>query len=250
MNCQHFCVLLVFCIGKKAAHKQHRAKKRLKTIAGVLVRELSHKLAGQSLAKYTEELVLVKRVLLQNRKTMDKINSLHEPQVACIAKGKQHKKYEFVSKVSIAMTKITGLIGGQLPTTVFADRGYRGREAVQGVKILIPSASSKPATVEEKELTRKNFGRRSAIEPVIGHLKSDFRLARNYLKGAIGDVLNLLLAATGFNLRKWMRALSLCLFWGLHRIFSGLFAEREGFPAVCGDSAMSSLWMTMYLFGK
>ena len=243
-----------FCNGKKAAHKQRRAKKRLKTIAGILVRELSRKLTGTIICNYSEELALFKQVLFQDRKTKNKVYSLHEPQVACIAKGKLHKKYEFGSKVSIAMTKMTGIIvgvahflgnpydgdtldntlnsikstTGQLPTTVFTDRGYRGRETVQGVKVSIPSSPSKTATAEEKDLVRKNFGRRSAIEPVIGHLKSDFRLARNYLKGAIGDVLNLILAATAFNLRKWMRALPLCLFLGLQGLFTEVFAERGG----------------------
>ena len=50
----------------------------------------------------------------------------------------------------------------------------------------------------------KQLRRRAAIEPIIGHLKSDFRMARNYLKGAIGDHLNVLLAATAFNLKKWL----------------------------------------------
>jgi Transposase DDE domain. len=191
------------------------------------------------------------RVLQQNQKSRHKIYSLHEPQVACIAKGKQHKKYEFGSKVSLAMTKQSGvLVGvahfwgnpydgdtldktldsirsttGQLPATIFADRGYRGRNTVQGVTVSLPKAPCKTATAPQKRLARKNFGRRSAIEPVIGHLKSDFRLARNYLKGAVGDVMNLLLAATAFNLRKWMRGLPVCLFFAFLSVLRVNYAD-------------------------
>jgi len=57
---------------------------------------------------------------------------------------------------------------------------------------------------------RKRFQRRAAIEPVIGHLKSDHRLNRNFLKGFAGDQINLLMAAAAFNFKKWMREL---YFW-------------------------------------
>ena len=70
-------------------------------------------------------------------------------------------------------------------------------------------ASPSPNVSEyAKRKARKDFGRRSVIEPVIGHLKSDFRLARNYLKGTIGDAINLLMAATAFNCAKWMKAVA------------------------------------------
>jgi IS5 family transposase len=46
--------------------------------------------------------------------------------------------------------------------------------------------------------------RRAAIEPIIGHLKSDFRLSRNLLKGQVGDEINVLMAASAWNLRKWL----------------------------------------------
>ena len=72
----------------------------------------------------------------------------------------------------------------------------------------LPKAPTSKTSAYDKRQARKNFGRRSAIEPVIGHLKSSFRLARNYLKGAIGDAINLLLAAAAFNIRKWLNALA------------------------------------------
>ena len=70
--------------------------------------------------------------------------------------------------------------------------------------ISIPGKPLKRDTKYQKEQKRKKFRRRAAIEPIIGHLKSDHRLSRNYLKGFIGDEINLLLAAAAFNLKKWM----------------------------------------------
>ncbi len=71
--------------------------------------------------------------------------------------------------------------------------------------ISIPGTVLKRDTKKELEVKREKFRRRAAIEPVIGHLKSDHRMARNYLKGFAGDEINLLLAASAFNLKKWMR---------------------------------------------
>ena len=79
-------------------------------------------------------------------------------------------------------------------------------------EISIPGTVLKRDTREEKEIKREKFRRRAAIEPVIGHLKSDHRMARNYLKGFKGDEINLLLAATAFNLKKWMRIYFYVLF--------------------------------------
>ena len=78
--------------------------------------------------------------------------------------------------------------------------------------ISIPGTVLKRDTKEELEVKRKKFRRRAAIEPVIGHLKSDHRMAINYLKGFAGDEINLLLAASAFNLKKWMRIHFFALF--------------------------------------
>ncbi len=71
-------------------------------------------------------------------------------------------------------------------------------------QISIPGTVLKRDTKKQLEAKRIKFRRRAAIEPVIGHLKSDYRMARNYLKGFKGDEINLLLAASAFNLKKWM----------------------------------------------
>jgi IS5 family transposase len=92
---------------------------------------------------------------------------------------------------------------------------------------VLPEAPSSNASEYAKRKARKNFGRRSAIEPVIGHLKNHFRLARNYLKGTIGDAINLLLAAAAFNIKKWLNALAQgLLFWLL--FLYGLICQKEG----------------------
>jgi len=66
------------------------------------------------------------------------------------------------------------------------------------------------------------FKRRAAIEPVIGHMKQDNRMERNYLKGTDGDKMNAILAACGFNLRKLLRAFIWLLFKELERLRSSL----------------------------
>ncbi len=97
--------------------------------------------------------------------------------------------------------------GARQPRSV-CDRGYRGRSCVNGTQIILPKKALKKDTRYQKDKKRKQCRRRAAIEPIIGHLKSDFRLARNYLKGVVGDHINLLMAACAWNLNKWLIAIS------------------------------------------
>jgi len=117
-------------------------------------------------------------------------------------------------------------VRGKVPETSFCDRGFRGRKQVAGTSIAIPGAAPSDASEYDKRKARKNFGRRSAIEPVIGHLKHDFRLARNYLKGTLGDAINLLLAAAAFNMKKWMNALAHGLLFAL-LFLCGLCRQKD-----------------------
>jgi transposase, IS5 family len=217
------------------------AQRRLKTIAGRLVRELERKLPASTLARYSEELKLFQQILDQKKDSKNKIYSIHEPQVYCISKGKEHKKYEYGSKVSIVVTKNSGIIVGAVnfsknyydghtlpealkqtkelvgkrPDVAICDRGYKGNKFIDGTQIVIPKNPGKRASTYERQKARKRFRKRAGIEPIIGHLKSDFKLIRNYLKGSVGDSINLMLAATAFNLRKLLRQLldSLLLFF-------------------------------------
>lgn len=219
---------------RKAAH---RALRKMKVIAGRLIRELERKLPVVVCAEQGGNFALYRRVLKQQPADRDKIYSLHEPQVYCLSKGKEHKKYEFGSKASVVMTKTAGVIVGAVahaenlydgdalrpalqqtkaltgrqPAKAIVDRGYRGRKAVDGTEVLLPG---KPKPGQSKSVSAKmraRFRRRAAIEPVISHLKHQYRLARCFLKGFVGDQVNLLLAAAAWNLKKWLRAAA--LFW-------------------------------------
>lgn len=217
---------------RKAAH---RALKKMKVIAGRLIRELERKLPTEVREEQWEHFALYRRVLRQQHSDRNKIYSLHEPQVYCLAKGKEHKGYEFGSKASVVMTKTAGVIvgavaheenlydgdalrpaleqtksiTGQQPAKAIVDRGYRGRKEVDGTEVLLPG---KPKPGQSKSVSAKMracFRRRAAIEPVISHLKHQYRLARCFLKGLVGDQVNLLLAAAAWNLKKWLRAVAL-----------------------------------------
>ena len=113
---------------------------------------------------------------------------------------------------------------GSTPETAFCDRGYRGKPAVGTTKIILPSAPKPTDSEDARKEARKDFGRRSAIEPVIGHLKSDFRMRRNYLKGALGDSLNLLLAVAAFNFHKWVVALASMAVFCVKMVSEAIFA--------------------------
>jgi len=228
--------LRVIRFGKRR-HEQKKvaaAIRRIKTMANALLRDVMRKLPEKSLAMRHEELEHYRRAINQERQDKNKIYSLHEPDVLCISKGKEHKKYEFGAKAAITMTKTGGIIVGAksfstnvydgdtlsevlsqikavrglAPEKAYCDRGFRGRKQVGETAIVLPGTPPSGASDYSKRKARKNFGRRSAIEPVIGHLKNNFRMARNYLKGTIGDTINLLLAATAFNCKKWLNALA------------------------------------------
>ncbi len=211
----------------KNKKKAYRADRKIKTIAGRLVRELERKLVA---GRYALELDLFKKVLAQKKQDSNKIYSLHEPEVQCISKGKEHKKYEFGSKVSITVTQNSGVIIGALNFSknlydghtleaameqqqrlsghvlkeVFVDRGYRGIKEVKGTVVHSPKAFSKKITRYRQRQLRKGFSRRAAIEPKIGHLKNDHRLNRNYYKGITGDNINVMLAAAAMNFKRMM----------------------------------------------
>ncbi len=224
----------------KKIKKAKASIKRLRTIVGILIRDISRILQPEQLVNYQEKFDLFDKVRNQQIKDSNKVLSLHESHVYAITKGKDHKKYEYGTKASIVATKDSGVIVGvvahnknehdsktleaaitsanQTRTTpikeAICDRGYRGIKEVLGTTISIPGTPLKRDSEYQKQNKREKFKRRAAIEPIIGHLKSDFRLARNYLKGFIGDQINLLLAATAWNLKKWMNIYFFALFSG------------------------------------
>ena len=223
----------------KRKKKANRAQRKLKTIAGRVVRELMKKLPEEILKKYQEELLLYQEILNQKKHDKNKIYSIHKPFTACIAKGKAHKQYEFGNKVGIVINPknlvvlavqsyegnphdsrtIEPLLNqmqknlNYLPEEVIYDRGGRGRTNINGVTISTPKPPSKRDSRYIKLKKRKKFRRRAAIEPVIGHLKKDFRMEQNYLSGTNSPVINAMLAATGWNLKKLMEKLKKEFLW-------------------------------------
>ena len=84
---------------------------------------------------------------------------------------------------------------GKTFDSVLVDKGYRGRKNVGATNMVVPGKISKKLSAYHRRKQRTRNGRRAAIEPVIGHLKSDYRMPQCFLKGAQGAELNLGLAA-------------------------------------------------------
>ncbi len=184
--------------------KANMAKKKLRTIGKRVLRELERKLPPTILQDYEEVFRTYLKALTQERNTKDKIYSLHEPQVACIAKGKSGKNYEFGTKVAVVRGRKTGIISSIKrfsgnPQKASADRGFRGVKVVEGTEILLPTKKEK--TKYGQQVARLRFRSRAAIEPCISHLKRNHSLGLNFLKGVAGDINNALLAAIGYNLK-------------------------------------------------
>lgn len=102
-----------------------------------------------------------------------------------------------------ALDQVEKLVGRR-PDICYADRGYRGHSEQQS-KIII----SRQKRFMKTRAMRQAMKRRNAIEPVIGHLKSNTRLGRNFLKGSLGDKLNAMLSGIGHNFRIILRKLKL-----------------------------------------
>ena len=202
--------------------KALKADRRLRTIAGRLVRELKRNLKENH--DYDKLIKLFEIVLSQRRNSRNKIYSIHEPEVQCISKGKEYKKYEFGNKVSI-IRSVTGIILGAMSFRNEYDGHtieYRGKKEINGTKILIPDVPKKSDSRYQKLKKHKLFCKRAGIEPTIGHLKSDYRLGRNFYKGLLGNTVNVLLAAAAYNFKRAMKALW-CM---LHKICEILYQNN------------------------
>jgi IS5 family transposase len=230
---------------QRYAHaKQFKRAKRvlrtLRTYLGRVIRDIARKIEGDPRleAEFAWLLSLARRVRAQERgQRGPKVYSLHAPEVECIGKGKPHKPYEFGVKVSVATTlkhskggqfvahvqalpgnpydghtlaevipAIEQLIGNTVER-LHADAGYRGHNAPPDYKFKIYTSKQKRRVTPQ---IKREMKRRSAVEPVIGHLKDEYRMGRNYLAHRNGDFNNALLAAVGYNFRrllKWLRVL-------------------------------------------
>jgi IS5 family transposase len=224
--------------------KAQKSERELKTYLGRVLRDVGRKIT-EIPEDFSKVIELATRVYKQKKEDSNKLYSYFAPEVNCISKGKAHKKYEFGCKASIVSTSVgnwiigakafhgnpfdghtlvsslsqTERISGHYPKEVYCDKGYRGVKSKAGVgcDILIPGTRGKRSRTIKKFLKRRN-----AIEPIIGHMKSDHGLSRNWLKGEDGDRINVLMAACGFNMKKLLRAFlplfSGALFWLKFRI--------------------------------
>jgi IS5 family transposase len=230
----------------KRAKAAKKAKKRLRTIANKQLRELDKKMTEEQKSFYREQLDRFLRAVNQQKMDKDKIYSLHKPFTKCIAKGKAHKQYEFGNKAGMItggrkgrkiILSIKGfmenLFDGNtiepllnqmetnellLPKELAYDRGGKGKSEIKGVKILIPAPPKKTDSDYQKQSKRKKHRARAAIEPIISHLKYDYRLSDNYFGGEKGVQINAFMAATAWNLKKYMEVLReklLCLIFRL-----------------------------------
>ena len=242
--------------------RMRKALKKLKGYTGRVLRDLRRQLdaipAGPLRERVLDKLVLVGRLLHQGPKSRGKIYALHEPAVDCISKGKARKRYEFGTKVSLATTIDEGfvvgmrslpgnpydghtlpealeqveILTGQTPALAVVDRGYRGH-GVTATRVLI-SGMRRGLTPTLKRLLR----RRSAIEPEIGHMKTDGRLSRCPLKGTAGDAIFAILCGCGHNIRKILAHLrALLAFWiaamDTLATGNGRGSRKDASPEVC-----------------
>lgn len=227
----------------KQFKRANRCLRTLKTYLGRVMRDIRRKIEGDEAlqAVFAHPLSLGWRVLTQKkRQDAPKVYALHAPEVECIGKGKAHKPYEFGVKVSLATT-VAPSKGGQfilhakalpgnpydghtlktvLPgieamtgaalSRILADAGYKGHNALKEHTFKVYTQGQKRGVTQA---IKRQFKRRAAIEPVIGHCKADHRMGRNFLAHRNGDAINAVLAAAGYNFRRLLAWLALVLCW-------------------------------------
>ena len=145
----------------------------------------------------------------------NKIYSLHESDIYCVGKGKDHKMYEYGRKASVVSTVDSQVIVG----VESHDEHIHDSKTLSSA---LASANGNRKTAIELAVV---------IEPLIGHLKHDFRLQRNWLNGSEGDAINLLMAACAWNLRKWMVAFFLFEKNGVLWLFCAIVSTKDGSTA-------------------
>jgi IS5 family transposase len=230
----------------KRAKKAKKAKKRLKTIANTQLRELERKMNDSQKQRHKNQMEICKRAVNQLKGDNDKIYSIHKPFTRCIAKGKAHKQYEFGNKVGLittgrkgkkVITAIKAFLGNpfdghtieplleqmdenklKLPEELAYDRGGKGKSEIKGVKIMTPGKAKASDTAYQKQKKRSKFKARAGIEPIIGHLKTDYRMAQNYLLDEKGIQINAYMAAAAWNMKKKMEELKKKFFYFILQI--------------------------------
>jgi IS5 family transposase len=240
------------CIGRRLliqsnhyahARQMKRARactRKLKTQLGRVMQEIERQVESPS-TELSKLLETAHRIYAQQQHDKNKIYSVHEPEVECIAKGKAGKQYEFGNKVSVAvssrggwfvgtksftgnpydghtlsaqMKQVSNFIGDRV-SEVHVDMGYRGHDYDGPVAIHV----DKRRRGRTPRALWRWMKRRAAVEPSIGHLKNEHRLERNRLKGIAGDAINAVLSAAAMNFQKLLRASWRIFLRGLMRIW-------------------------------
>jgi len=221
---------LRFARKPKNYRKLIRTQKKLHRIAFKIYNDLVEQMNPIPKQTYYDTFNILYKVLIQQREDSNKVYSIHEPETLCIAKGKEHKPYEFGNKSSFAYTRHGGIIvgamaiegnvfdghtlepqldqvkeltGGKIKKAI-VDRGYRGRIKIGITDVIMPKTLKRESYYLKKQ-REERCRSRAGIEGLISHLKHDHRMLRNYLKGSAGDAINTLLAASAYNMIKWMR---------------------------------------------
>jgi len=229
---------------KRARNVENKLNIRL----GRIIRDIERKLSGDTDLQtiFFDSLAKAKRIHTQKKTDSDKLYSWHAPEVECISKGKAHKPYEFGCKVSIT-TNVNPAPAGHFvlhakalhgrpydghtlkqvmdeyqtqtgiePKRIYVDKGYRGHNYPKKYRVFKSGQRRGVTPTIKKELKR-----RSAVEPLIGHLKNDGRMGRNYLQGTLGNRMNAIMVSAGYNFKLILRWLRILFFSFLGIIFFG-----------------------------
>ena len=225
----------------KQFRRMSKVLKRQRTILGIVIREVQRRVESLDFApahpKAMSDLMMwlerAERIRTQQRNGTNKLYALHAPEVECLAKGKARKPYEFGVKTAVIVSHRHGLMLGArtfpgnpydghilnaaleqasnlmqdhavMFKQIVVDLGFRGVDADNPDVQIIHRGKYKSLTSQQRRWLR----RRQAVEPAIGHLKSDHRMDRCWLQGALGDALHALSCAAGYNLRWLLRAIA------------------------------------------
>jgi len=234
----------------KQFNRHRRQLRLLRTRLGRIIRDIHRKIAGQAELEQAFMWPLARASQIrsqQQRQRGWKLYSFHAPEVECIGKGKASAPYEFGVKVSVVTTNArapggqfvlhakalpgnpydghtlraaiedTERLTGREIERAYVDKGYRGHDPPNPHRVFISGQKRGVFGAIKRELRR-----RSAIEPVIGHMKAEGHLGRCYLKGTAGDAANAILTAVGHNFRlvlAWLRILLCLILAALRRAF-------------------------------
>ena len=234
----------------KQFKRGQKAVKKIKCRLGRVIRDIERQIEHcPSLTElFSTTLYRAKTLFNQKKNDKNKLYSLHEPATVCISKGKAHKRYEFGCKVSLAVTnrdnfvvccqalegnpydghtlaetlETTKKLTGVTPERCFVDKGYKGHKIEESGHTTKVYISGQKRGMKSKAL-KKALKRRSAIEPVISHIKSDGLLERSFLKGMDGNKYNAILCGAGHNFRLILKKLRLLFAW----IFLVIIASKN-----------------------